>query len=116
MADAKFKSAVQESLHCLATKGGQMLAQQSGECLGVILAQMHTKAKQGVQLEVGWTSEELEKEVKRILLEAQGKGHHDRCSTIVTPLPPAPPPRPILNSTPCRAEMPISLSRASHCP
>lgn len=78
MADAKFKSAVQESLHCLATKGGQMLAQQSGECLGVILSQMHTKAKQGVQLDVGWTSEELEKEVKRILLEAQGKGHHDR--------------------------------------
>ena len=115
MADAKFKSAVHESLHCLATKGGQMLAQQSGECLGVILAQMHSKAKQNVQLDVGWTSDELEKEVKRILLEAQGKGHHDRCSTIVNPLPSAPLPQPTLCPTPCWAVMSISLSRASHC-
>lgn len=80
MTNADFKPAVQKSLDCLATKGGQMLAQQSGECLGVVLAQLHTKAKQGVQLSVGWTAEELEKEVKRILLNAQGSGHHDRCT------------------------------------
>lgn len=80
MVSPDFKPAVQHTLDCLATKGGQMLAQQSGECLGVVLAQMHTKAKQGVQLHVGWTAEELEKEVKRILLAAQGNGQHDRCT------------------------------------
>lgn len=78
MTHADFKPAVQHSLDCMATKGGQMLAQQSGECLGVVLAQLHTKAKQGVQLNVGWTAEGLEKEMKRILLNAQGNGQHDR--------------------------------------
>ena len=80
MADPDFKTAVKHVLDCLATKGGQMLAQQSGECLGVILAQHHKKAKEGLQVGLGRTPEELEKEVKQILLGVHSKGDHDRCA------------------------------------
>lgn len=78
MTDPDFKTALKHVLDCLATKGGQMLAQQSGECMGVILAQHHKKTQEGLQ--VGWGRQpgELEKEVKHILLGVHSKGGHDR--------------------------------------
>ncbi len=78
MTHPDFRTALKHVLDCLATKGGQMLAQQSGECMGVILAQHHKKSKEGVHLEWGRTPEELEKEVKHILLGVHSKGDHDR--------------------------------------
>ncbi len=78
MTDPDFKSALKHVLDCLYTKGGQMLAQQAGECLGVVLAQHFKKAKEGVQVDLGRTPDELEEEVKQILLRVHGKGEHDR--------------------------------------
>lgn len=78
MTHTDFKTAVQHVLDCVATKGGRTLAQQAGECMGVILAQHHRKSKQGVQIQSGRTSEQLEKEVKQVLLGIQGKGENDR--------------------------------------
>ena len=78
MTNADFKTALKHVLDCLATKGGQTLAQQSGECMGVILTQHQRKSKQGLQIQSGRTWEQLEKEVKQILLAAQGKGENDR--------------------------------------
>lgn len=78
MTNPEFKTAVKHVLDCVATKGGQTLAQQSGECMGVILAQHFRKSKQGVQIQSGRTPEQLEKEVKQVLLGIHGKGEHDR--------------------------------------
>lgn len=81
LTDDHCQAAVKHVLDCLATKGGQMLAQQSGECMGVLLAQLHAKSKQNLQVALDRGPEELEKEIRRILLEAQAKGQHDRCNT-----------------------------------
>ena len=78
MTSPDFKTAVKLVLDCLATKGGQTLAQQSGECMGVILAQHYRKCKQGMQVQSGRTPEQLEQEVKQVLLGVHGKGDHDR--------------------------------------
>lgn len=78
MTNTDFKTAVKHVLDCVATKGGRVLAQQSGECMGVVLAQHHRKSKQGVQVQSGRTPEQLEKEVKQILVGVHGKGEHDR--------------------------------------
>ena len=80
MTNPDFKTAVKHVLDCVATKGGQTLAQQSGECMGVILAQHYRKSKAGLQIQSGRTSEQLEKEVKQVLLGILSKGEHDRCS------------------------------------
>ena len=78
MTEPDFKTAVKHVLDCVATKGGQTLAQQSGECMGVILAQHYRKSKAGLQIQSGRTPEQLEKEVKQVLLGNHGKGEHDR--------------------------------------
>ena len=78
MTNPDFEKAVKHVLDCVATKGGQTLAQQSGECMGVILAQHCRKSKAGLQIQSGRTPEQLEKEVKQVLLGIHGKGEHDR--------------------------------------
>ncbi|KAL3135934.1 hypothetical protein ABBQ32_006979 [Trebouxia sp. C0010 RCD-2024] len=80
MTHTDFKTAVKHVLDCVATKGGRTLAQQSGECMGVILAQHHRNSRQGggVHIQSGRTAEQLELEVKQVLLGIHGKGEHDR--------------------------------------
>ena len=78
MTNPDFKTAVKHVVDCVATKGGQTLAQQSGECMGVILAQHYRKSKAGLHIQSGRTPEQLEKEVKQVLLGIHGKGEHDR--------------------------------------
>ena len=46
--------------------------------MGVILAQHYRKSKAGLQIQSGRTPEQLEKEVKQVLLGIYSKGEHDR--------------------------------------
>ena len=59
-----------------------MLAQQSGECVGIIIAQHHRKSKEGLAVQTGRTAEELDKEVKQVLLGVHSKGDHSRSAEL----------------------------------